>query len=175
MLPGVGYTCDRPLLYYTGRLLQEHGCDLLRIRYGAVPGDGSVINDISASVLQTIREALLPSHLSIILVGKSYGTVVAGRLMNRLSRSCRVQMLLYTPVRATLSYMNGDSYLAFSGTEDTYLTLDDIDRWFGEHDPGIVSYERANHSLEIPGDTFGTLEILEDILNRAEEFLFPRC
>ena len=83
-------------------------------------------------------------------------------------------MLLYTPVRATLSYMNGSGYLAFSGTEDEYLTAGDVDRWFGDHDPRIISYEGANHSLEIPGDTFATLDILEDLLGRAEAFLFPR-
>ena len=173
LLPGIGYTCDRPLLYYTGRLLQEHGCDLLRVRYGSIPGDGTAINDVSASVLETIREALSPSHIEIILVGKSYGTVVAGRLMSRLSRSCRVRMLLYTPVRATLSYMNGSGYLAFSGTKDDHLTAGDIDRWFGDNDPRIVSYDGANHSLEIPKDTFSSLEILEDLLGRAEAFLFP--
>src|SRR5579884_1063750 len=33
LLPGVGYTCDMPLLYYPARLLLALGADVLRVEY----------------------------------------------------------------------------------------------------------------------------------------------
>src|SRR2546423_11841540 len=33
LLPGIGYTCDMPLLYYPARLLLARGADVLRVEY----------------------------------------------------------------------------------------------------------------------------------------------
>ena len=34
LLPGIGYSCDMPLLYYPARLLLARGADVLRVEYG---------------------------------------------------------------------------------------------------------------------------------------------
>jgi hypothetical protein len=34
IFPGIGYTCKRPLLYYTAAMAEEHGYDVIRLDYG---------------------------------------------------------------------------------------------------------------------------------------------
>ena len=31
--PGMGYTHDKPLLYYSGKLAKEHGYKIVRVEY----------------------------------------------------------------------------------------------------------------------------------------------
>ena len=173
LLPGMGYSADRPLLYYAGRLALEHGGDLLRLDYGECELDQSHFAGILEAALTAIREAETPEHLYIVLIGKSFGTIVAGKLMTRLRRPTK--LILFTPVRATLPAMNGERFLAFSGTADPHLSTDDISNWFGRSHPQYELYRDANHSLEIEGDTAASIDILSDALGRMEAFLWPRA
>lgn len=172
LLPGAGYTCDRPLLYYSGVLALECGGDLLRLDYGEAEPDKEHFASIVEAAADAIRQAEKPEHLMIVLIAKSFGTLVAGKLMNRLRRPTK--LVLFTPIRATLPIMNGDRFIAFSGTADPYLTTDDIERWFGRSHKNYHLYGDANHSLEIEGDTNASIEILSDALNRIEAFLWAR-
>ena len=35
--PGIGYTCDKPLLYYGAKLAAEKGYEIARVPYGNFP------------------------------------------------------------------------------------------------------------------------------------------
>ena len=37
IFPGIGYTADKPLLYYTTRLAKKHGYHIQTVSYGALP------------------------------------------------------------------------------------------------------------------------------------------
>ena len=37
LFPGIGYTNDRPLLYYAGKLARKEGYDLLKVQYSQDP------------------------------------------------------------------------------------------------------------------------------------------
>ena len=37
LFPGIGYTCDKPLLYYTGKLAVARGYKLVKVEYGNFP------------------------------------------------------------------------------------------------------------------------------------------
>ena len=34
LFPGIGYTCDKPLLYYSWKLLDGLGWEIIPVRYG---------------------------------------------------------------------------------------------------------------------------------------------
>ncbi len=38
LFPGIGYHCDKPLLYYAGKLAAAHGYEIIRISYHDLPG-----------------------------------------------------------------------------------------------------------------------------------------
>ena len=81
IFPGVGYTCTKPLLYYTASMAAERGYEIIRLDYGhhpAVPGkrggDGPVIIlksveiDLGPGAFEKIRHGNGPFHrVSIIL------------------------------------------------------------------------------------------------------------
>ena len=37
LFPGIGYTCDKPLLYYSAKLAAEKGYEVVRVPYGNFP------------------------------------------------------------------------------------------------------------------------------------------
>ena len=37
LFPGIGYTCDRSLLYYAGKLAASLGYEVVRVPYGGFP------------------------------------------------------------------------------------------------------------------------------------------
>ena len=37
IFPGIGYTADKPLLYYTSRLARKHGYQIQTVSYGTLP------------------------------------------------------------------------------------------------------------------------------------------
>lgn len=37
VFPGIGYTADKPLLYYTSRLASKHGYKIRTVSYGTLP------------------------------------------------------------------------------------------------------------------------------------------
>ena len=39
LFPGIGYTCDKPLLYYTGKQLQGLGYEVIRLSYSGFPAN----------------------------------------------------------------------------------------------------------------------------------------
>lgn len=53
VFPGIGYTADKPLLYYTGRLASKHGYQIRTVSYGSIlfisKSIGTVISSAYAS------------------------------------------------------------------------------------------------------------------------------
>ena len=37
LFPGIGYTCDKPLLYYSGKLLKSLGWEIVPVQYSGFP------------------------------------------------------------------------------------------------------------------------------------------
>ena len=37
LFPGIGYTCDKPLLYYSEKIARERGYEIRRVPYGNFP------------------------------------------------------------------------------------------------------------------------------------------
>ena len=85
LFPGLGYTCDRSLLYYSGKLLQGLGYEVIRLSYGGFPaglkGDEAEIRQCVAIALEQAEEQLKEVDFSVyddvLFAGKSIGTVVA--------------------------------------------------------------------------------------------------
>lgn len=38
LFPGIGYACDKPLLYYSRKLLKEMGWEIVPVAYSGFPG-----------------------------------------------------------------------------------------------------------------------------------------
>lgn len=89
VLPGAGYTCQMPLLYYPTRLLLGAGADVLQVEYAylgqaafrALPDDEQE-RRFFADVEAALRTgAAQRAYGRLTLVGKSLGTLAMGHLL----------------------------------------------------------------------------------------------
>ena len=158
IFPGVGYTCTKPLLYYTASMAAERGYEIIRLDYG---------QDIHTFHGRT------PAELEpIIFISKSIGTTIACQLETALQLKGKVHQFLMTPIPSTLRYLSDINGLFFAGTADPYMPESKIHaaaRNFPDKTGGI--FEGCNHSLEQKGDTLGALKNVRLIVECLDKML----
>ena len=153
LFPGIGYTCDKPLLYYSWKLLKSLGWEVFPVPYTGFPsgvkGNPEKMQQAAHMALEQAEEILQDIEWSdysdILLVGKSVGTVVCAAYARRHRLRCR--QVLFTPVEATFQFAAKQS-VVFHGTADPWAKTKVIEDHC--HRMGIPLYEteNANHSLE---------------------------
>ena len=177
--PGIGYTADKPLMYFSRRIAAAHGCDILIMDYKGFPpkimGDRGRMEQSFQIALEQAEAKLsgtdLDAYDDILFIGKSNGTAVAAKIASESSVRDRIRMILYTPLEETFSFDFGDA-IAFTG---------DADPWVGKEKSRIFSIcesrgipcslvPHANHSLE-SGDIFTDMQELYRIMKETERFV----
>ena len=175
ILPGIGYTCDRPLLYYGGKLAQGLGWEVVRVPYGGFPekvrGDAEKMRQSAEMALaqteEMLRDVDWKRYGQILFISKSVGTVVAAAYAHAHRLSCR--HILFTPVEATFAVPVGNA-IAFHGTADPWVATETLTRLCREADIPLYITENANHSLET-GDVPLDIRNLQAVMARAEAFM----
>ena len=94
IFPGVGYTCTKPLLYYTASMAAEHGYEIIRLDYGQdihtfhgrTPAELEPIIKLAIKrTLPQLENVLFSEYDDIIFISKSIGTTIACQLESALS------------------------------------------------------------------------------------------
>lgn len=175
LFPGIGYTCDKPLLYYAARLARASGYDVLPVAYGGFPKN--VRGDIEktqrclelacAQAEERLSGVRWGSCEDILFVGKSIGTVVAARYAHR--RRLSVQSVLFTPLVETFDEARG-SAIAFHGTADPWADTAEIVSACKRRGIPLFLTENANHSLET-GDVAADIAALADAMEKVRQFI----
>jgi len=153
LFPGIGYTCDKPLLYYSGKLLKGTGWEVVPVPYSGFPdkvkGDPEKMRLCAETALEQSEEILRgiewDRYGEILFVGKSVGTVVLGAYAERNGIRCR--RILFTPVEAAFVYPAKDA-IAFHGTADPWAKTKVIRECCRKQGIPLYETEGANHSLE---------------------------
>lgn len=177
--PGIGYTADKPLLYYSRKLAAALGYECIVTAYSGLPekkvGDEDIMQASLAIAFEQAAEMLRGADLSgceeILFVGKSIGTVIAARIASESLSGKSVRFVLYTPLEHTFDYPLGNA-VVFTG---------DADPWVGSKEsriPAICAEKnipctvigRGNHSLE-SGDVSYDISILASVLRATESFI----
>ncbi len=183
VLPGINYTADMPLMYYTTQVLQFHGADVLQLRpdyqapaFQNTPVEGRLswmANDMRAGLAAGLAAG---SYQQVILAGKSIGTLSMALLLAQssgLDPSVTVWLtpLLHDPlvVKAALAHGGPSFFMASSGDKtfdpQAMQSIQDHTRaqaWIAEG---------ADHSLEIPGDPLQSLSLLLAGMQALSAFL----
>ena len=174
LFPGIGYTCDKPLLYYSWKLLSGQGWEVVPVRYGGfesgVKGNPEKMQRCADQALEQ-AEAILGAidwakYDEILMIGKSIGTVVGCAYACRHRITCR--QILYTPVEETFRFVSGIS-IAFHGTKDPWADTETIERCCLEKGIPLHETRGANHSLET-GDVDRDIETVRDVMRIVGEF-----
>ena len=175
LFPGIGYHCDKPLLYYSARLARAEGYEVLPVPYAGFPekvrGDADKLR-ACLQIAQTQAEAMLSSvrweeYGDVLFIGKSIGTVAASRYARE--QGLAVQSILLTPLEETFAFVRGEA-IAFHGTADPWANTEAIVAACHERSIPLYLTEGANHSLET-GDVLRDTRILEETMVRAAAFI----
>ena len=177
--PGIGYTIDKPLLYYSRKIAAEQGYEIKLIPYQGFPtkiqGDAGRMRESLRIAVSQAEEMLsdteLTSYEEILFVGKSIGTIVAAKIAQDMEITDRTRCVFYTPLEETFLFKAGEA-IVFTGTADP---------WVGKANSRIPEYAAgcsypciavtdANHSLET-GNAAKDIDNLQMIMKETEQFI----
>ena len=178
LFPGIGYTCDRPLLYYTGRLLQGMGYQIIPLRYGGFPanvrGDLQKMHQCLVTASEQAEQYLHGTNLAaceeIVFVGKSVGTLVA--LQYARQHDLKTRNILLTPVKETFRLPAGEA-IVLHGTADPWADTEDIPASCQTAGIPLHLFQQANHSLET-GNLQTDLSYLREAIHLIRIYLTGR-
>ena len=153
LFPGIGYTCDKPLLYYSWKLLKGLDWEVVPVPYTGFPsgvkGNAEKMQQAAQMALEQaekmLQEIEWSEYSDILLIGKSVGTVVCAAYAERHHLKCR--QVLFTPVEAAFRFACRQS-IAFHGTSDPWANTKVIEECCRRTGIPLYETEKANHSLE---------------------------
>lgn len=180
--PGIGYHCDKPLLYYSRKLADEAGYkSILTLDYslagsnitGNIRGDREKMQQafsyLYAQAAKQLSSINWQDYDEIVFISKSIGTVIASAFAQHEKISCR--QILYTPLRETYDF-HPQNAIAFLGTSDPWSNIEKVTDISGEQKIPLFLYPDANHSLETK-DTLRNIKTLQDVMEETKRFLIP--
>lgn len=180
--PGIGYHCDKPLLYYSRKLADEAGYkSILSLDYslagsnitGNIRGDREKMQQAFSYLYEQAAKQLSSinwqDYDEIVFISKSIGTVIASAFAQHEKICCR--QILYTPLRETYDF-HPQNAIAFIGTLDPWSNIEKVTDISGEQKIPLFLYPDANHSLETK-DTLRNIKTLQDVMEETKRFLTP--
>ena len=178
LFPGIGYHCDKPLMYYSAKLARAAGYGVLPVPYAGFPekvrGDAGKLRasvEIAwVQVMELLAGVEWADYGEILFIGKSIGTLVASRYA--LERGLAVKSVLLTPLAETFPFVRGEA-VAFHGTADPWADTLAVVEACREKDIPLFLTEGANHSLET-GDVARDLKTLAETAARIEAFIMKK-
>ena len=188
LFPGIGYTCDKPLLYYSAKLAAEKGFEVVRVPYGNFPsnvkGNAEKMYQSFVSAREQSEDILKDvdwsSYDEIVFFSKSVGTVVA--LSYAAEHGIDARQVLYTPLKETFKFpvaaagaadasdAGKSRAIAFHGTGDPWAVTDEIVRICEEKGVPLYLTKDANHSLEC-GKAIKDIKTIRKVMRTVKEFL----
>lgn len=179
LFPGIGYSVDRPLLYYSGKMAQKQGYEIIKVPYTGFPkkkpGDRDMMREAfrigRSQAEEILKEARLEEYNDLIFFSKSVGTAVGSSYADDHGLDTRTRHILYTPVEGTYSLFKGKG-IAFHGTSDPWAGNEVIRDLSRQKSLPLYLFEGANHSLET-GDIIADIGNLRSVMETVRDYLFP--
>lgn len=174
--PGIGYHCDKPLLYYARKLAQEYGYEqivTLDYTYDGKNIRGNrqkmeqAFESLYAKEEKKLEETAFDKYSEILFISKSVGTVIASAYAEKYKIKCR--QVLYTPLEQTFLFEHGNA-IAFIGTADPWSEVKKVVGRSQNQAVPIYVYEDADHSLE-KGNVLQNIDILKSVMNKTKNYL----
>jgi len=178
LFPGRGYNSTRPLLYYGKRLALQYGYDVLDLGYESFQDREDMLRVLPSAVENSARALLelgLDHYDRFCFLSKSFGTIVAGALAQRLGArelsGKTVRHFYMTPLRETLPYMVDGTYHAVIGMADYYTPMEEIRQLGWDARGDFTLLPGGTHSLEVEGDVIKSLALLRGAMLQLGGFL----
>lgn len=175
IFPGIGYHKDKPLLYYSTKLVQGAGYDVIHVEYHDMPqkikGDAAMMQKAAelayAQTQEQLKGVAFSDYEDVLFIGKSIGTVAMAKYVA--DHEIKAKQVWYTPVEATFS-IPADRVVAFIGDADPWSDVKAVKEKAEALGIKLFSYPRCNHSLETGNVGVDTRRIHE-VMQQTEDFI----
>ena len=171
LFPGVGYHNDKPLMYYTKKIAQKYDYKILELSYSLSDGAAIIkadkdkaknaVEEAYNQIAGALNDANLDQYERVIFVGKSIGTAIMARYA--MTYELDVDMIIYTPIAETFSFLGPCEGLVFHGSADPFCDTDMCTQLCEQMSLTYAVIPDANHSLET-GDVATDIKNLEKIM-----------
>lgn len=170
--PGIGYHCDKPLLYYSAKLASQYQYETVKISYANL---SKSISEAYGDALSQTEKFLENIHWNqyeeILFVSKSIGTAVAASYAQTHKLSCR--NVYYTPLEQTFDFCPQHG-IVFHGTSDPWAQTPVIKDKCKTYGLPLHIINDTNHSLELKDNTLKNLEILNEVITLTGDYIAGR-
>ena len=175
--PGIGYHCDKPLLYYSRSIACKLGYeDSRNLNYtynaGHIRGNDEKMKEVYETLFlqaeSQLADIVWADYDDVLFVSKSIGTIIATSYAEKYGLK-HARHILYTPVAQTYLFAP-DHAIGFIGTADSWSNTDEIIQLSDVNHIPLTVYDGCDHSLEC-NDTLKNLEILKDVMQRTMDWI----
>lgn len=174
--PGIGYHCDKPLLYYSRSIADKLGYENRRnisYTYKAenIRGNAEKMKEAYETLFSQAEEKLADiswaEYADVLFVSKSIGTIIAASYAEKHGLK-NAKHILYTPLAQTF-LSAPDNAIAFIGNADPWSRTDEIQQLAASNHVPLIVYNGCNHSLECD-DALKNIETLKDVMQKTLDF-----
>lgn len=183
LLPGLNYSCDHPLLYYTTTILLEHSFDVVQLWANyTVTEYQSLSNQEQLHRLAEDATALINAGLAqrnysrLLLVGKSIGTLTLGALFSNSETFLDAHAIWFTPLTQYTVVVRGmarahKKSLYVAGSNDRSFDTGPLRSapFYASHQNLVI--QDADHSLQIPNDLPRSLDMMKQIVAAVDAYV----
>ncbi len=179
VFPGIGYTIDKPLLYYGRKILKEAGYDIKLLNYTGlgsvnIKGDADKMKEafdlIFSKTEEYLEDTAWDEYDEILFLSKSIGTITASAYAEKYGLNDKnIRNVFYTPLEFTFAH-HPKAAIAFTGTADSWCVSSDVMKLAEDSSIPIYSYENADHSLET-GDIQYDIDTIRDVMEKTADFI----
>jgi hypothetical protein len=181
--PGLRYSCDRPLLYYTTELLLNRSFDVMQLWTNYSTSEFKELSQTEQTI-QLIEDGkvLLQSALhartytQLVMTGKSLGTLTMAFILREELNLPSMNTIWLTPlfhlppVAQAVLDLSSPAFVAGSKSDPTFDS-ETVSKLQSLPLTTTHIIEQADHSLEIPGDPLRSLQVLTQLVDALAGFL----
>ncbi|MEH7333863.1 alpha/beta family hydrolase [Neobacillus drentensis] len=184
MLPGLGYSTDRPIFYYATSMCLNNHVDVLHINYtfaknehfkkqNEAEQESWMYEDVKAVIKEVLRDT---HYEQSFLLSKSIGTIPMAKEWTQKNLFPNALGIWLTPLLKVDTV-----YQAIMKTERPSLcVIGDADHHYIEEKIASLKNNelvntlvtpKADHSLEIPGDIIASIHAANEVIAFIQEFI----
>ena len=161
LLPGIRYSVDCPLLYYTRIAYSYAGYEVIPVDdYGVRDTEDldEYADKASKNLVKLLKDVDFSEYEHVIFAEKSVGTVI-GMMLEDMLGADNITHILYTPLEAIYAYLNKERSIAgvASGTDDKHIEIKALRAACKKLGLPLVEIKNTGHRLE------GGSDVIKDI------------
>lgn len=178
IFPGVGYTKDRPLLYYAGKQAVKCGYELVHIDFSRIEWskeklkDSDFLRKVMERCLKITEDSLAGfgdmGSDDILFISKSIGTVVATAYAKK--NRVNAKQICFSPLEMIEGYVHEEGAVLFCANADPFAEYEILEGIAKEKKLEMHCIEGGNHSLET-GDPCTDIDNLKQMIERVEDLI----